>query len=192
MSLLFNPSDYSIRATFFYRQHGGLAFSAYLSTHRLTIHHDNQIRQQQSLTDNEPQNRISRLDNGNLTVFFANKISRYTLSNQALARARQTNVIDQALPRVHVWWAELAPIIILSGRGVLHTIILRSLYCEDWPCLERRTIDTISGRLPPAARKVMPITESGMPTVSPTAVVIHETRYEETAIQTTHMMKVRG
>lgn len=53
-------------------------------------------------------------------------------------------------------------------------------------------METISGRLPPAERKVMPMTESGIPIVSPTTVVIQDTRYDETAIQATHMMKVAG
>lgn len=54
------------------------------------------------------------------------------------------------------------------------------------------TMETISGKLPPADRKVIPITESGIPIVSPTTVVIQETRYEEIAIQMTHMTKVKG
>lgn len=54
------------------------------------------------------------------------------------------------------------------------------------------TIDTSSGIFPPADKNVIPITESGIPSVSPTTVVIQETKYEATAIQMTHIINVPG
>ena len=54
------------------------------------------------------------------------------------------------------------------------------------------TIDTISGMFPPADKNVIPIIESGIPRVSPTTVVIQETKYEDIAIHITHIKNVAG
>lgn len=54
------------------------------------------------------------------------------------------------------------------------------------------TIETISGMFPPADKNVIPMIESGIPRVSPTTVVIQETKYDAMAIHITHIKNVAG
>lgn len=60
------------------------------------------------------------------------------------------------------------------------------------PLLDMMNIEHASGRQPPKARKVMPITDSGMKNVWPKTVILQDTKYELTPIQTIHITKDRG
>lgn len=54
------------------------------------------------------------------------------------------------------------------------------------------TLDTASGTLVPAAKKVIPMTESGIRSVWPMIVIIQATKYDSEPIQTMHIVKVSG
>lgn len=60
-----------------------------------------------------------------------------------------------------------------------------------WPWFVTMTLDTASGILVPAAKKVRPITESGISNVSPIKVIINATTYDMAPIHAMHAAKVR-
>lgn len=54
------------------------------------------------------------------------------------------------------------------------------------------TLETASGTLVPAAKKVIPMTESGIFSVSPMMVIIQATTYDNDPIHMIHITNVKG
>ena len=62
---------------------------------------------------------------------------------------------------------------------------------DPFPCLQTMTEENNSGTEVPMARKVRPMTESGMPRSTPMMVIIQVRTYETAPIQAMHMTNDR-